>query len=426
MEFTLLLLIVLLVLTPIFAFAAFFRAGSLSRQLDALRAEVSTLRTQLARSSWAEAPEGQQRTRPEAQPETRPAAEAVFEEAPVAPAAVGPPPSPPVIETPDPVIEPEPAAAPEPTPEPQPAPQPEPVFARTEPHTEQPSWSRTSSQLERTIAANWLIWVGALALALGGIFLVRFAWEQGYFGPTARTIAAIVAGLAMIGASEWMRRKADPAAPGQMRFAPLAVATAGAVTLYAAAYAAGPLYDLVPPGAALAGFVAASVIAVALSVVHGAFLAVLGLIGGYAAPVLVGGATPDPVLLLGYVLAVSAAALFLVRVFGWHRIVWVALIGSAAWTLLAIGWMDMPSGPFALAGYLLALVAGSTWLAWRHAGVSPLAAHAAPDETVIAANGFWVIAAAGLAVPVAIRLTASVDPLLFASLLLAAAGIAVA
>ena len=28
------------------------------------------------------------------------------------------------------------------------------------------------------------------ALALGGIFLVRFAWEQGYFGPLARTIAA--------------------------------------------------------------------------------------------------------------------------------------------------------------------------------------------------------------------------------------------
>jgi uncharacterized membrane protein len=426
MEFTLLVLIVLLVLTPIFAFAAFFRADSLSRQLDALRAEVNTLRTQLARSSWTEAPEGQ--PRPAEQPETRPASEAVFEEAPAtaAPAAAEPPPSPPVIETPEPVVAPEPAAAPAPTPEPQPAPQPEPVVARTEPQAEQPSWSRTSSQLERTIASNWLIWVGALALALGGIFLVRFAWEQGYFGPTARTIAAVIAGVAMIGASEWMRRKADPAAPGQMRFAPLAVATAGAVTLYAAAYAAGPLYGLVPPGAALAGFVAASVIAVALSVVHGSFLAVLGLIGAYAAPILVGGGVPDPVLVLGYVIAVSAAALFLVRVFGWRRIVWVALIGSGVWTLIATGWMSLPGGPFALSIYLLALVAGSTWLAWRSASVSPLAAHAAPDEIVIAANGFWVIAATGLAVPVASRTTASIDPLLFASLILAAAGIAVA
>ncbi|HEV7689169.1 MAG TPA: DUF2339 domain-containing protein [Hyphomonadaceae bacterium] len=435
MELLPLLLVLLglvLVLTPIFAFIAYARTGDLRREVETLRREIASLRSHLQGITSQEAPEG----RPRRKYEERTATDAVFEEAPPPePAAAAQPPEPAAPEPARPAeTPPQPAAEPAPgfdseterEPEPQPTPQPEPVYVRSEAQPEQPSWSRTSSNLERTIASNWLVWVGALALALGGIFLVRFAWEQGYFGPAARTIAAVVIGAAMIGASEWLRRKADPDAPGQMRFAPLAVATAGAVTLYAAAYAAGPLYELVPQGLALAGFVAASIVAIALAVVHGSFLAVLGLIGGYAAPILVGGGVPDPVLVLAYVFAVTAAALLLVRVFSWRQLVWVALLGSGAWTLIAIDWMHLPSGPFALAAYLTALVAASTWLAWRDANTSPLTSNGAIGETAIAANGFWLIAAAGLATPIGMRLTSHTDPLLIASLLLAVAGIVIA
>lgn len=289
-----------------------------------------------------------------------------------------------------------------------------------------------SSRFERLVAANWLIWVGALALALGGVFLVRFAWEQGYFGPTARTIAAVIAGAAMIAASEWMRRKADPDAPGQMRFAPLATATAGVITLYAAAYAAGPLYGLVPPGAALAGFVAASAVAVVLAVMHGAFLAALGLTGGFIAPLLVGGSNPEPLLVLGYALAVTGAALVLVRAFNWQRIVWVALAGAALWTLIGLTWMDLPNGPLALPLYLLALVAASTALAWKTATVSPVrAAQKAVEsgdrrqlsQTAIAANGFWILAAAGLVLPLKALVPGTIDPVLAAAAVFSAGSI---
>lgn len=320
----------------------------------------------------------------------------------------------------------EPVAAVSPKPEPTPTPEPAPERARVHPAVQEPaaekplasppeqasrrpssagsSWAQISASLERTIAANWLIWLGAAALALGGIFLVRYAWEQGYFGPMARTLAAVIAGLAMIGASEWLRRHVAADAPGQLRHAPLAVAAAGSITLYAAAYAAGPLYALIPSEWALAGFVAASVAAVALAVIHGPLLAALGLAGGYVAPLLVGGHAPAPLLLLAYAFAITLAALVLVRAFNWRALVWIALAGTGFWILAGVSWIGLPTGAFALAGYAVALVLSATWLAWSDADQIPL--RVGPDfgleatpglnQTVVAAHGFWIAAGGGL------------------------------
>ncbi len=374
-DFTLLALIVaaIAIATPILALAAFMRTGAQSNEIAQLRAELARLR----RDTSDPAPH---MVREEVRPQPQPAA------APPRPDVIVAPPAPPRAEPA--AAEPSAAAVPPPHP-PVPSPPPPP------PPRPPVDWGRASSTFERLVVANWLIWVGALALALGGIFLVRFAWEQGYFGPEARTITAVAAGAAMIGWSEWIRRRADPDARGQIPHAPLAVATAGAVTLYASAYAAGPLYSLVPPMVALTGFVVASVAAVVLAMVHGVFLAALGLAGAYFAPLLVGGGTPEPLLVLGYVLVVTLGALVLVRAFDWRRLVWVALSGAAMWTLIGWTWSNYDTGPLALTIYLLALVAASCWLAWDDANTPATP----PNQTVFAANGFWLLAAAGLLLP---------------------------
>lgn len=378
--FGIVLLILWAVGTPIVALVALARTARLKDEADSLRAALAHLNTSI-REQRGGAPE-----RTERRTETsRPAAAA--EPAPPAPK--------PNIEPP---AEPETAPAAEdgvaPAAPPSPA-APAPVAAASS----QPSWAQASAAIERMIAANWLIWMGAGALALGGIFLVRFAWEQGYFGPAARTIAAVVVGLAMLGASEWLRRRTPADAPGQLRHAPLAVSAAGAVTLYAAAYAAGPLYQLIPATWALAGFVAVSAVAVALAVVHGPLLAALGLTGGYVAPLLVGGGEPPPLMLLAYAFMVTLAALVLVRAFNWRPIVWIALAGAGFWMLAGVSWVNLPSGPYAISAYVLALLTASTWLAWSDADTAPFEMdrefHISPtaglNQTVIAAHGFWII-----------------------------------
>lgn len=45
-------------------------------------------------------------------------------------------------------------------------------------------------QLERDLASRWMVWVGGVALAFGGIFLVKFGVEHSVLGPTGRLVAA--------------------------------------------------------------------------------------------------------------------------------------------------------------------------------------------------------------------------------------------
>ena len=67
------------------------------------------------------------------------------------------------------------ASAPMDTVVPVPAPTPAPARQASRPAAE---------QLERDLASRWMVWVGGLALALGGIFLVKFGVEHSVLGPT--------------------------------------------------------------------------------------------------------------------------------------------------------------------------------------------------------------------------------------------------
>jgi uncharacterized membrane protein len=42
--------------------------------------------------------------------------------------------------------------------------------------------------IEALLTARWGVWLGAAALVLAGVFLVRYAVDQGLLGPTPRCI----------------------------------------------------------------------------------------------------------------------------------------------------------------------------------------------------------------------------------------------
>ena len=47
---------------------------------------------------------------------------------------------------------------------------------------------------EERFGTRWVVWVGGVALALGGIFLVRYTIEQGLIGPRVRIVLGALAG----------------------------------------------------------------------------------------------------------------------------------------------------------------------------------------------------------------------------------------
>ncbi len=64
-----------------------------------------------------------------------------------------------------------------------------------------------SPGLEERLGTRWVVWVGGLTLALGGLFLVRYSIEAGLLGPAARVFFGGLFAAGLLAAGEWTRRK---------------------------------------------------------------------------------------------------------------------------------------------------------------------------------------------------------------------------
>jgi len=198
-----------------------------------------------------------------------------------------------------------------------------------------PAPAPPSTTLEERFGTQWVVWVGGVALALGGIFLERYSIEQGWLGPAVRIFFAALFSALLILAGEWTRRNEIAAGiaalPG--RHIPSILTAAGTVAAYATVYAAYALYGFLPPAAAfvLLGLVALATLAAAL--LHGPALAGLGLVGAFLAPALVSTAEPSYWALYIYLAVVTGATFALARARLWQWLAITAVVLGVLWTL---------------------------------------------------------------------------------------------
>lgn len=226
-------------------------------------------------------------------------------------------------------------AGPEPPTEPERAPQPAAVPEAAAPPPPPPSKPRPERSFEERFGTQWVVWVGGLALALGGIFLVRYSIEQGLIGPGVRTFLGGLLAAALIVAGEWTRRNEIRTGFADIPTAhiPSTLTAAGTAVAYATVYAAYALYGFLSPGVAfvMLGLVALATLAAAL--LHGPALAGLGLIGAYVTPLLVSTTEPSFWVLYVYLTVVTAAAFALARLRLWRWLAIAAVAFSACWIL---------------------------------------------------------------------------------------------
>ncbi|MCH6587259.1 MAG: DUF2339 domain-containing protein, partial [Proteobacteria bacterium] len=168
------------------------------------------------------------------------------------------------------------------------------------------------------------------------VFLVKYSIERGWLGPTVRVALGFVLGVALVLAGEWLRQRPLQRAIAAVRpnYVPPAVTSAGLFSAFASVYAAFQLYGLIGPLVAFPLMAALAVFGVALSILHGPMVAVLGLLGGFATPWLVPAEQPSPWGLFVYLLFLVATALAVVRYMAWWWLGWAVLAGAVAWTLL--------------------------------------------------------------------------------------------
>lgn len=214
--------------------------------------------------------------------------------------------------------------------------------------------------LEEQLGTRWVVWIGGLALALGGIFLVRYSIEEGWIGPAVRVALGALLGVALVGAGEWLRRRESGIGVAGLPAAhiPSILTAAGTTASYATVFAAYDLYGFVSPATAfvLLGIVALVTLAAAL--LHGPALAALGLVGAEATPLLVASDMPNYWALYIYLAVVTAAALVLARVRLWRWLAITAVAFGLFWALPGItyAYVDaiVPHAFHAAAGFALA------------------------------------------------------------------------
>ena len=212
--------------------------------------------------------------------------------------------------------------------------EPPPAAPPKTPPPRQPTAGENLADFEKRFGTQWVVWVGGIALALGGIFLVRYSIEQGYFGPAARVTVGAVLALALIAVGEWTRRQELRSGIAEFASAhiPSILTAAGTTVAYATVYGAYALYGFMSAGVAFVLLGVVALLTLAAALVHGPMLAGLGLIGAYVTPLLVSTDHPNYWALYVYLAVVTASAYALARARLWR---WLAITAAA----FGIFWM---------------------------------------------------------------------------------------
>jgi len=282
-------------------------------------------------------------------------------------------------QAPAPEKEPEAETAPEPEVEPEPAAPGEEEtpagprgwgVAPQKPPAAAPKPKKESAGLEQMLGTRWAVWVGGLALALGGLFLVRYSVEQGYFGPGARIFFGALFAAALLALGEASRRAPSlTRLPSEKAAAiPPILTAAGIIAAYGTVYAAYALYGFLPPIAAFALLALVSIAATLLSAVHVSYLGLIGLLGAVLTPALVASDDPQPELLFLYLTFVLGAALFTAEIRNWRWLSHVTLGASALWPLIWMVGLYGPGDAIAIGLHLLILYGAAFY--WSERGAA--------------------------------------------------------
>ncbi|MDQ6438002.1 DUF2339 domain-containing protein [Mesorhizobium sp. LHD-90] len=221
-----------------------------------------------------------------------------------------------------------------------------------------------TQDLETALGTRWAVWVGGVALALGGIFLVRYSIEAGWFGPGTRLILAGLFGLLLVAGGELIRRTgfAVPVPGIAGAYIPAILTAAGAFTLFGTVYAAHGIYGFIGPAAAFTLLGAIGIATIALALVHGQALAGVGLLGSFVTPVLVSSQAPNAWALFGYLAIVLVSAVAIARIRLWRLLASAAFAGTGLWCLLYMA--DVRPPDLAVVGFINAVTLASLAVIW--------------------------------------------------------------
>ena len=176
-------------------------------------------------------------------------------------------------------------------------------------------------------ATWWVARAGVVLLLVGVSFLLRMGVEQGWLTPAVRVAGGVAIGGAL-SAFGLLARTSRPA------YSQLLVG-GGVVAFYLSAFGAWSVWQLVPYEAAFVFCVLTTAFAFAAAVrLNAQWLALLGVMGGYATPFMLLSPDSNVPALVAYSLLLLGGYLMVYVLRGWRPVYGTAIFGI--WTILAV------------------------------------------------------------------------------------------
>ncbi|MFN7941166.1 MAG: DUF2339 domain-containing protein [Thermoanaerobaculia bacterium] len=152
---------------------------------------------------------------------------------------------------------------------------------------------------EALVGVRLFSWIAGIALVLAALFFLRYSVERGWLGPPIRMALGVATGLALLVVCELRAARRYPVTANAMD-------AAGVAILFASFYAGHALWNLIGASATFGLLALTAAVAVLLAIRRDSvFIALLGLVGGFATPALLSTGEDRPIGLFGYLLLLN-------------------------------------------------------------------------------------------------------------------------
>ncbi|MCE3254869.1 MAG: hypothetical protein K0R25_363 [Rickettsiaceae bacterium] len=207
---------------------------------------------------------------------------------------------------------------------------------------------------EQRFGVRLPVWIGGIALALSGFFLVKYSIEIGLLTEEMRVTLAAFFGIGLLCLSNFISAKKTIANGKRIS---QTLAGAAIADLYICVYAATNFYHLVPPFLGFAGMAAVTATAIVMSLRHGMPIAIFGMVGGFLTPALISSGEPRPAVLFSY-LYLTLFGLFIVIIKqNWWKLSIPVILAAFAWVAIWLTGGFQPFNAVYLGLFLMAVCA---------------------------------------------------------------------
>jgi uncharacterized membrane protein len=186
---------------------------------------------------------------------------------------------------------------------------------------------------EKFLGVKLFSWIGGLALFLGIVFFVKYAFENNLIAPATRVGLGFGIGILLLSMGPLVRRWKDYTVLTQ------SLCATGVVTLYGVTYAAHAYYSLPAFTTTLTFFLLVIITGTAFGLavrMNARVVAVLGMLGGFLTPLAVSTGQDRPLALFGYIALLDLGLMAVVLKRPWRFLMPSAAFGTM---VIQVGWM---------------------------------------------------------------------------------------